>query len=75
MTDNSGRAGQYVNVAIHPSFSPGSFTVTIEDETAQAVRRIRNKRFNYRARDSYLDLLARDKWKSNWFGRFPGQSI
>ena len=71
-TNNSGRLGQYVNVAIHASFFPGQFTVTVEDERAESVHRLENRRFNYQARDSPVDLLARDKWKSHWFDRFTG---
>ena len=71
-TDNIGRQGQYVNVATHASFSPGRFTVSVEDETVETVHILNSRRFNYQARDSPVDLLARDKWRSRWFDRLAG---
>ena len=71
-TDNSGRRGQSANVVLAVSFSPGRFTVTIEDPNARSVLRLTNRRFNYQARDSTQDLLARVKWRNGSFGRSTG---
>ena len=72
LTDNSGRIHQQVNVVLQVSFFPGHFEVFVEDEGAHSVHNLRNRRFNYQARDSPQDLLARAKWRSEWFDRFEG---
>ena len=54
------------------AFFPGQFTVTVHDENAGTIREISNRRFNFQARDSPGDLLARDKWKSEWYDKFTG---
>ena len=71
-TNNSGREGQYVKVDLAVSFFPGRFTVVVAGGNAWAKREISNHRPNYLARDIPRDLLARDKWRSFWFGRFAG---
>lgn len=71
-TNNSGRTGQQVRVEICAQFFPGTFRVTIEDSPAYSVHRLENRRFNFQSRDSPVDLLARAKWRSDWFGRFTG---
>ena len=74
-TNNSGRAGQTLNVSLSVSFSPGSFTVVVEDTNAQTTHRLSNRRFNFQSRDSPVDLLARAKWRSERYGRFVGDVI
>ena len=71
-TNNSGRLGQPVSVVLNVSFFPGSFTVRVVDENAQTSHELSNRRFNFQSRDSPVDLLARDKWRSWWFDRFTG---
>ena len=71
-TDNSGRRGQDVHVELLVQFFPGQFTIVVTDVNARTKHEISNRRFNYQSRDSPNDLLARDKWRSNWFGRFSG---
>ena len=71
-THNSGRFGQPVKVDLNVSFFPGQFSVRLDDTYAQTTHTIQNKRFNYQSRDSPVDLLARDKWRSWWFDRFTG---
>ena len=71
-THHSGRYGQPANVELDVSFSPGFFRVKLDDINAQTTHTIQNKRFNYQSRDSPVDLLARDKWRSWWFDRFAG---
>ena len=71
-TNNSGRLGQPVHVELNVSFFPGSFSVRVEDRNAHSIRELANRRFNFQPRDSPVDLLARDKWRSWWFGRFTG---
>ena len=70
--DNSGRKGEAVHVDLAVSFFPGISTVHVEDRGAYSIRQLANRRFNYQALDSPVDLLARDKWRSWWFGRFTG---
>ena len=71
-TNNSGRFGQYVNVDFSVSFFPGQFSMRIQDENRGTIHSLANRRFNYQARDSPEDLLARDKWRSHWYDRFTG---
>ena len=71
-TNSSGRLGQEVRVTLSVSFFPGSFTARIEDRDAQSIHELFNRRFNFQSRDSPVDLLARDKWRSWWFDRFTG---
>ena len=54
------------------SFFPGLFKMTVTDENAGTIHTLENRRFNYQARDSPVDLLARDKWKSEWHDKFTG---
>ena len=44
----------------------------VHDQNAGAIRQIGNTRFDYQAHDSPDDLLARDRWRSDWFGKFTG---
>ena len=71
-TNNSGREGRDVYVDLRVSFFPGRFTIAIQDEIARSRHVLTNRRFNYQARDSPQDLLAREKWRSFWFDRFSG---
>ena len=71
-TNNSGRAGQPVQVEICAQFLSGTFRVAIQDLTAESVHRLENRCFNFQSRDSPVDLLARAKWRSDWFDRFTG---
>ena len=71
-TNNSGRYGEPVFAEFHAAFFPGQFSVTVRDEGAGAIRELKNRRFDSQARDSPEDLLARDKWRSNWFDKFTG---
>ena len=71
-TNHIGRAGQTVNVSLSVSFFPGTFTVVVEDPGAESTHRLPSRRFNFQARDSPVDLLARGKWRSLWFDRFAG---
>ena len=71
-TDNSGRRGQDVHVELLEQFFSCQFTIVADDVNARAKNEISNRRFNYHPRDSPNDLLARDKWRSTWFGRFSG---
>ena len=71
-TDYIGRIGRTANVELNASFSPGGFTVIVEDGNAQSAHTLTDRRFNYQARDSPQDLLAREMWRSLWFGRFAG---
>ena len=71
-TNNSGRLGQDAYVDLVVSFSPVEFAVTVEDTNARSTHGLRNRRFNFQCRDSPVDLLARDKWRSRWFDRFAG---
>ena len=71
-TDNIGRVRQTANAVTRASFSTGLFAVAIEDANAHTVHLLANRRFNYQARDSPAGLLAREKWTSDWFGRFEG---
>ena len=71
-TNNSGRRGLPIHLELLVSFFPGDFSVRAEGGIAETVHTLRNRRFNYQARDSPQDLLARDKWRSRWFGRFTG---
>ena len=71
-THNSGRFGQPVYLDVTVSFFPGRFSVRLGDINAETTHSLQNRRFNYQSRDSPVDLLARDKWKSWWFDRFTG---
>ena len=71
-TDNSGRRGQVIHADLTVSFFPGLCTIRVDDPNAETTHGLTNKRFNYQARDSPVDLLARDKWRSWWFDRFAG---
>ena len=70
--NNSGRKGREVKVELTVSFFPGRCAIIIQDEDARTRHVLTNKRFNYQARDSPVDLLARDKWRSYWHDRFVG---
>ena len=72
VANNSGRQGQPVSVVLNVSFFPGSPTIRVEDENAYASHELPNRRFNFQSRDSPVDLLARDKWRSWRFDRFTG---
>ena len=71
-TDNSGRLGQTIHADFTVSFFPGFCSIRVDDPNAETSHGLTNKRFNYQARDSPVDLLARDKWRSWWFDRFMG---
>ena len=61
-----------MKVDLSISFFPGRCQIDIQDDGAFTRHRITNRRFNYQARDSPVDLLARDKWRSHWHDRFTG---
>ena len=71
-TDNSGRRGQTVRVEFGAQFFPGLFSLRIDDANAGTSHVLTNRRFNFQARDSPVDLLARGRWRSEWFDRFTG---
>ena len=71
-SDNSGRMGRPANVSLSVSFPPGSFSVVADDPDAETSHRLANRRFNSQSRDSPVDLLARAKWRSDWYDRFDG---
>ena len=71
-TNNSGRLCQPVHVELSVALRPGSFTVRVEGRNARSIHELTNRRLNYQSRDSPVDLLARDKWRSWWFDRFAG---
>ena len=68
-TENSGRVGLNVDASLAVSFSPGTFAAIVEDPSAHSTHRLSNRRFNLDARDSPVDLLARAKWRSEWYDR------
>ena len=71
-TNNSGRFRDPVKIEFTAGFFPGHFKLVIHDALAGTIHEIENKRFNFQARDSPEDLLARDKWRSEWFDKFTG---
>lgn len=71
-THNSGRFGHDVNVDFSVSFFPGRFNLAIQDEGMGTIHSLTNRRFNFQARDSPEDLLARAKWRTDWYDRFTG---
>ena len=70
--DNSGRLGQDVNIDLRVPFFPGDFPITVEGRNAHSIRSLRYRRFDFQRMDSFVDLLARDKWHSRWFGHLTG---
>ena len=70
--NNSGRLGQVVKVDLRVSFFPGRFTVIVTDGGARSKRELANRRSDYRARGIPQDLLAREKWRTEWYGRYSG---
>ena len=71
-THNSGRFGESAHIDFTAGFSPGQFSMRVHDQNAGTIHQIENTRFNYQARDSPDDLLARDRWRSDWFDKFIG---
>ena len=71
-THNSGRFGESVRIDFTAGFSPGQFSMRVHDQNSGTIHQIENTRFNYQARDSPDDLLARDRWRSDWFDKFTG---
>ena len=67
-----GRRGLWYTVEFNISLFPPKVIVTVTDPHYQSQRRISNTRFNFQSRDDYVDLLARDKWRSVWYGRYVG---
>ena len=70
--DYSGRQGRTVRVDCQSQFPPGHFLLRIDAQDAGAAHVLTNRRFNFQARDSPVDLIARDRWRSKWFDRFAG---
>ena len=70
--DNSGRLGRTIHADMAVSFPPGLFLVRVEDSQARPIHVFANRRFNYQARGSPQDWLARAKWRIEWFDRFAG---
>ena len=71
-TNHTGRQGIPIRLELCVSFSPGGFSVRVDDGLDGTVHALRNRRFNFQARDSPQDLLARDKWRPRRFDRFAG---
>ena len=67
-----GRFGDTVKIDFATSFFTGMFKMGAADENAGTIHALSNKRPDYQSMDSYEDLLARDKWKSEWFDKFTG---
>ena len=64
--------GQPARVGLNVAFSPGSSTARAEGRSAESIRELSNRMFNFQPRDSPAGLLARDKWRSWRFDRFAG---
>ena len=46
--------------------------MTVVDPNYPSRHRLENSRFNFQSRDDYIDLLARDKWRSVRYDRYVG---
>ena len=66
------RRGLWYTVEFNISLFPPKVIVTVIDPHYQSQHRISNTRFNFQSRDDYIDLLARDKWRSVWYDRYVG---
>ena len=66
------RRGRPYTIQFNISLFPPQVAVTVSDPIYQNQHTIENSRFNFQARDSYVDLLARDAWNSVWYDRYEG---
>ena len=51
---------------------PPHISIGISDSLYESQHVLSNSRFNFQSRDSYLDLLARDAWRSVWWDKYEG---
>ena len=64
-----GRRGQ--NRYRSEYFGP-RISVTIHDARFDSIHTLGNTRFDFKSRDSHIDLTARDSWHSDWADCFRG---
>ena len=63
----SQRRGDPVNISITSSISWPYFPIGITDLRYVGRRILTNDRFNFKRRDSHLDLLIRTSWQTEWY--------
>lgn len=66
------RRDRFYHVRFQISMFPPSVAVFVTDPVMETTHLLDNSRFNFQSRDSYLDLLARDAWKSVWYDKYSG---
>ena len=71
-TARSHRHGDLARITIEASLFGPRLTISIHDGRFDSVHVLTNARYDFKARDSHVDLRARDSWASNWVDCFRG---
>ena len=73
LTYRSGpRHGDTAQVDLLIGFFPPSINIAIHDNRYDSIHKLINSRFNFQSRDSYVGLLARDAWETDWIDFLEG---
>lgn len=73
-TSGSWRRGESVEIELVVSIFSPRITVTISDDRYQTRHALSNTRYDFKSRDSNVDLMARDSWASDWYDSFRGDA-
>ena len=69
-TARSHRQGDLARIALEISIFGPRFPISIHDARYDSIHSLMNTRFDFKSRDSHIDLLARDSWYSDWVDCF-----
>ena len=59
-------------ITVEASIFGPRISVTIHDARFDSIHTLSNTRFDFKSRDSHIDLMARDSWNSVWVDCFRG---
>ena len=71
-TAGSYRRGDLARITIDAQLFSPYISVTIHDGRYDSIHTLSNSRFDFKARDSHVDLRSRDSWQSDWVDCFRG---
>ena len=71
-TAGSHRRGDLARITIEGRLFGPYISVAIHDGRFGTIHTLQNTRFDFKARDSFVDLRSRDTWHSDWVDCFRG---
>ena len=71
-TRGSHRWGDVARITVEASLFGPRISVAIHDARFDSIHMLSNTRFDFKSRDSHIDLMARGSWNSEWVDCFRG---